>query len=84
MNRLKGAKSCYGMACRQSLKKAIITSSLAMPERVEIVANFVGLWPLRVLYLKETGGKANGVRVVVRFFPLDCISTSSSPCILFL
>ena len=53
--RLKGAESRDWMASRPALKKAIISSSLVMPEFVYVVANIVGMWPLIVSYLKETG-----------------------------
>ena len=65
MNRLKGAESLDWMASRPALKKAIISSSLTMPELVEVVANIVGVWPLIVSYLKETGQKDDGDSLVV-------------------
>ena len=65
VNRLKGAESRDWMASRPALKKAIITSSLAMPELIDVVANFVGVWPLIVAFLKETGRKDDGDSLVV-------------------
>ena len=55
VNRLKGVESRDGMASRPALKKAIISSSLVMPELVDVVAIMVGMWPLFFSYLKETG-----------------------------
>ena len=48
-----------------STEKAIIASSLTMPELVEIVAVFVGELPLIVSYLKETRRKDDGDSVVM-------------------
>ena len=84
VKRLEGAKSCDWMASHPSLKTSIITSSLAMPEIVEVVANIVGVWPLIVSYLKETGRKDNGHSLVVRSSTFDCITIVSYSCILFL
>ena len=65
VNRLKGAESRDWMASRPALEKAIITSSLAMPELIDVVANIVGVWPLIVAFLKETGRKDDGDSLVV-------------------
>ena len=65
VNRLKGAESLEWMASRPELKKAIISSSLVMPELVDVMANIVGVWPLIVSYLKETGRKDDGDCLVV-------------------
>ena len=65
VNRLKGAESRDWMASRPALKKAILTSRLAMPELVDVVANIVGVWPLIVAFLKETGRKDDGDGLVV-------------------
>ena len=65
VNRLKGAENRDWMASRPALKKAIISSSLAMPELVDVVANIVGVWPLIVAFLKETGRKDDGDSLVV-------------------
>ena len=65
VTRLKGAESRDWMASRPALKKAIITSSLAMPELIDVVANIVGVWPLIVAFLEETGRKDYGDSVVV-------------------
>ena len=60
VNRLKGAETRDWMASRPALRKAIITHDLSMPEFVNVVANIVGVWPLIVSYLKETGRKDEG------------------------
>ena len=65
VNRLKGAEIRDWMASRPALKKAILTSSLAMPELVDVVANIVGVWPLIVAFLKETGRKDDGDSLMV-------------------
>ena len=70
VNRLKGAESRDWMASRPALRKAIITHDLSMPELVNVVANIVGVWPLIVSYLKETGRKDEGDGLVVRSFLL--------------
>ena len=70
VNRLKGAESRDWMASRPALRKAIITHDLSMPEIVDVVANIVGVWPLIVSYLKETGRKDEGDSLVVRSFLL--------------
>ena len=65
VNRLKGAESRDWMASRPALKKAISTSSLVMRDLVDVVANIVGVWPLIVAFLKETGRKDDGDSLVV-------------------
>ena len=65
INRLKGAESRDWMASRPAPKRAILTSRLAMPELVDVVANIVGVWPLIVAFLKETGRKDDGDSLVV-------------------
>ena len=65
VNRLNGAESHDWMASRPALKKAIISSSLVMPELVDVVANILGEWPLIVLYLEEAGRKDVGDSPVV-------------------
>ena len=62
VNRLKRAETRDWMASRPSLRKAIITHDLSMPELVNVVSNIVGVWPLIVSYLKETGRKDEGDR----------------------
>ena len=53
------------MVSRPALKKAIISSSLGMPQLVDVVANIVEVWPLTVSYLKETGQKDDEDSLVV-------------------
>ena len=65
VNRLKEAESRDWMASQPALRKAILTSSLAMPELIDVVANIVGVWPLIVAFLKETGRKDDGDSLVV-------------------
>ena len=65
VTRLKGAEHRDWMMSRSSLRHAIITGELSMPSLVEVVKNFVGVWPLIVVYLKETGRKTDGDILVV-------------------
>ena len=58
--RLKGAEHRGWMMSRSSLLHAIMTGELSMPSLVEVVSNIVGLWPLIVVHLKETGRKTDG------------------------
>ena len=76
VNRLKGAESRDWMASRPAFRKAIITNDLSMPGLVEVVANIVGLWPLIVSYLKETGREDEGDSRVVRSFPVGILPAS--------
>ena len=68
VNRLEGTETLDCIAFRPALRKAIITNDLSMPGLVDLVANIVGVWPLIVSYLKETGRKDEGDIVVVRSF----------------
>ena len=68
VNRLKGAETRFWMASRPALRKAIFAHDLSMPELVNVVANIVGVWPLIVSFLKETGRKDEGDSLVVRSF----------------
>ena len=65
VTRLKGAEHRDWMLSRTSLRRAIITGELSMPSLVEVVSNIVGVWPLIVVYLKETGRKTDGDSLVV-------------------
>ena len=76
INRLKGGETRDWMASCPALRKAIITNDLSMPGLVDVVANIVGVWPLVVLYLKETGGKDNGDNLVVRYSTVGVFSAS--------
>ena len=64
------------MASCPAVRKAIITNDLSMPELVNVVANAVGVWPLIVSYLKETGRKDEGDSVVVRSFLVGILPAS--------
>ena len=65
VTRLKGAEHRDWMMSRYSLRRAIITGELSMPSLVKVVSNIVGVWPLIVVYLKETGRKTDGDSLVV-------------------
>ena len=65
VTRLKGAEFRDWMMSRSSLRCAIITGELSMPLLVEVVSNIVGVWPLIVVYLKETSRKTDGGSLVV-------------------
>ena len=65
VTRLKGAEHRDWMMSRTSLRRAIITGELSMPSLVEVVSNIMGVWPLIVVYLKETGRKTDGDNLVV-------------------
>ena len=66
VNRLKCAETRNWMSSRPALKKAILTNDLSMPHLVDVLANIIGVWPLIVSYLKETGRKDDGDSLVVR------------------
>ena len=76
VNRLKGAETRDWMTSRPALRKAIITNDFSMPGLVDVVANIVGVWPLIVSYLKETGRKDDGDSLVVRSSTVGVLSTS--------
>ena len=76
INRLNGAETCDWMASRPALLNAITTNELSMPGRVDVVANIVGLWPLVVLYLMETGLKDDGDGLVVRSSTMGVLCAS--------
>ena len=82
VNMLKGAESRDWMASWPALKKTIISNSLGMPELVDVVVNIVGVWPLIVSYLKETGRKDDGNSLVVWSSPFNFVATVSYPCVL--
>ena len=63
--RLKSEEHCDCMKSRSSLRLAVITGELSVPSLVEVVSNFVGVWPLIVVYLKETGRKTDCDNLVV-------------------
>ena len=69
VNRLKGAETRDWMSSRPALKKAILINDLSRPHVVDVVANIIGVWPLIVSSLKETGRKDDGDSLVVRSSP---------------
>ena len=64
VTRLKDAEHRDWMMSRSSLRRAIITAELSMPSLVEVVSNNVGVWPLILVYLKETGRRTDGDSLV--------------------
>ena len=85
VTRLKGAEHRDWMMSRTSLRRAIITGELSMPSLVEVVSNIVGVWPLIVVYLKETGRKTDGDSIVVCYIlQFVSFSISTPPCCCFL
>ena len=73
VTRLKGAEHCDWIQSRQSLRRAIEAGDLSLPGLVDVVSNIIGVWPLIVSYLEETGKKDSGDSLVVRFSPLVLI-----------
>ena len=65
VTRLKVTENRDWMMSRSSLRHAFITGELSMPSLVEVVSNNVGVWPLIVVYLMETGEKTDGDNLVV-------------------
>ena len=63
--RLKEAEHRDWMMSQCSLRHLIITGKLSIPSHLEVVSNIVGVWPLIVVYLKETGRKTDGDSLVV-------------------
>ena len=68
VTRLKGAEHRDWMQSRQSLRMAIETGDLPLPGLLDVVSNIIGVWPLIVSYLKETGKKDSGDSLVVWLF----------------
>ena len=52
-----------------------------MPQVVEVPANIVVVWPLSVLYFKETGRKDDGDGFVVKSSSFCCNIIVLDPCI---
>ena len=82
INRLKGAEKRDWMSSRPALRKAILINDLSMPHLVDVVANIIGVWPLIVSYLKETGRKGDGDSLVVRSSSFDRVVVLSFPHLL--
>ena len=68
VTRLKGAEHRDWMQSRLSLRMAIETGDLSLPRLLDVVSNIIGVWPLIVSYLKETGKKDSGDSLVVWLF----------------
>ena len=83
VNRLKGAETRDWMSSHPALKQAILTNDLSMPHLVDVVANIIGVCPLIVSYLKETGRKDNGYSLVVRSSSSGHVGAFSYPYLLF-
>ena len=65
VSRLKGAEHRNWMMSRSGLRRAINTGELSIPSQFEVVSNIVGLWPLIVVYLRETERRTIGENLVV-------------------
>ena len=66
--RLKGAGHRDWMQSWQSFWSAIETGDTSLPGLVDVGSNIIGMWPLIVSYLKETGKKDSGDGLVVWLF----------------
>ena len=84
VNRLKGAETRDWMSPRPTLRRAILTNDLSMPHLVDVVANIVGVWPLIVSYLKETGRKDDGDSLVVMSSFCSCVGALFVPVFIVL
>ena len=82
INRLKGAETRDWMSSCPALKKAILTNDLSMPHLVDVVANIIGVWPLIVSYMRETGRKDDGDGIVVRSSSFSRVGALSYPYLL--
>ena len=79
VTRLKGAEHRNWMQSRQSLRTAIETGDLSLPGLVDVLSNIIGVWPLIVSYLKETGKKDSGDSLVVWFSPFSfCVGMTAN------
>ena len=84
VNRLKGAETRDWTSSRRALKKSNLTNDLSKPHLVDVVANIIGVWPLIVSYLKETGGKDDGDSLVVRSSSFGHVGALSVPVFIVL
>ena len=84
VTRLKGAETRDWMSSRPALRRAILTNDLSMPHLVDVVANIIGVWPLIVSYLKETGRKDDGDSLVVRSSFFLCVGALLVPVFIVL
>ena len=67
VTRLKGAEHRDWMQSKQPLRRAIETGDLSLPGLIDVVSYKIGVWPLIVSYLKETGKKDSSDSLVVWF-----------------
>ena len=68
VTQLKVAEHRDWMQSRQCLRMAIETGDLSLPGLLDFVSNIIGVWPLIVPYLEETGKKDSGDSLVVWVF----------------
>ena len=68
VTRWKGAEHRDWMQTRQSFRMAIETSGLSLLGLLDVVSYFIGMWPLILSYLKETGKKDSSDSLVVWLF----------------
>ena len=80
VTQLRGTEHRDWMQSRQSLRGAIETGDLSLPGLIDVVSNIIGVRPLIVSYLKETGMKDSGDSLVVWFscFSFSCIMTATA------
>ena len=55
------------MMSRIALRKIVITGDQSVPQVLEVMANIIGLWPMIVFCLKETGKKDDADSFVVKY-----------------
>ena len=67
VTRLNGTEHRDWLMSFSNLCHASITGQLSMPSLLEVVSNIVGVGPLIVVYLKETGRKTDGDSLVVEY-----------------
>ena len=67
VTRLKGAEHCDWIMSCSGLRRAIIIGNLSMSSLLEVVSNIVWVWPVIVVYPKETGRKTDGDSLVVQY-----------------
>ena len=75
-NRLKGAETREWMVSCPALRNALITNDLSMPGLVHVVAKIVGVWPLVVSYLEDTGRKDDKDSLVVHYSTVGVLFAS--------
>ena len=68
VTQIKGAEHRDWMQSRQSLQRVNETGNLSLPALVDVVSNFIGVWPPLASNLEETGKKDSGDSLVVCFF----------------